>query len=112
MYFPPDTREPPEITTLKTNRELIIDTVSVGDSLQWFAGRLVAKAFIPEREAQGICGTHGVATAEKASQLMDSVVAKLRASDNKSRQFHEFVDTFSHDRRYAELVKSLKKRAQ
>ena len=109
--MPPETREPPEITVLNTNREFIIDAVSVGDTLQWFADCLVAKAFIADKTAQGILSIHGITAAEKASQLMNSVFAKLRVSDNKSRCFNEFVDIFSHDRAYAELVERLRKEA-
>ena len=101
-------REPLEITALKTNREVIIDTV--GDNLQWFAGRLVAKAFIADKTAQGILTIHGITTADKASQLMNSVFTKINGSDDKKKHwFCEFVNIFDGDRAYQDLVEKLRK---
>ena len=49
--------EPVEITALRTNLVFITDTVTaVQGTLQWFANRLVEKAFIAHTEAQGILG--------------------------------------------------------
>ena len=35
--------------------------------------------------------------------------AKIRQSEKKSHWFHEFVDIFSHDKAYAELVERLRR---
>ena len=100
--------EPPEITALSTNLSSITDTLTAGGSLQWFADCLVERAFITREAASGIRDTTGISPAEKASKLMDSVFAKINGSDNKRHWFHEFVDMFSHDRAYAELVERLR----
>jgi hypothetical protein len=100
--------EPDEITALRTNLNLITDTVTVGDNLQWFANSLVEKAFITQRAAEGILGTSGVAPDRLAGKLMDSVFAVIRASDRKRHWFDQFVDVFSNDAAYAELAKRLK----
>ena len=102
--------EPPEITALKTNREVIIDTVSVGGTLQWFADCLVAKAFIADKTARGRLSIHGITAAEKASQLMDGVFAKINGSDNKKTYwFREFINIFVGDRAHQDLVEKLRK---
>ena len=108
FVVPPATGDPPEITRLSTNLSSITDTVTAGGSLQWFADCLVERAFITREAARGILGMHGVAATEKAGQLMDSVFTKINGSDNKRHWFDEFVDIFSHDRTYAELVKRLR----
>ena len=41
-------REPREITALIANLNSITDTVTVGDSMQWFANSLVERAFNSE----------------------------------------------------------------
>ena len=51
---------------------------------------------------------HGVTPADQARKLMESVFTRINGSDNKSRWFHEFVDIFSHDRAYEDLVDRLK----
>ena len=56
----------PEITALRTNLTSLTDTVTVGDTLQWFSNCLVERAFITQM-AQG----SGAAPAHKASQLID-----------------------------------------
>ena len=99
--------EPPEITGLSTNLSTITEAVTAGGSPQWFADRLVERAFITREAAIGIRDTPGISPAEKASKLMDSVFARINGSDDKRHWFHEFVDIFSHDRAYAELVESL-----
>ena len=99
--------EPPEITGLSTNLSSITEAVTAGGSPQWFADCLVERAFITREAAIGIRDTPGISPAEKAHKLMDSVFAKINGSDNKRHWFHEFVDIFSHDRAYAELVESL-----
>ena len=102
-------REPPEITGLRSNLISITDTVTVGDNLQWFANRLVEKAFVTRRVAQGILGLSGATPANKAGQLTDSVFAVIRTSDRKKHWFDEFVSIFSTDRAYAELVEKLQR---
>ena len=100
---PPDTGESPEITALSTNLSRITDAVTAGGSPQWFADCLVERAFVTREAASGI---HGVTI----SKLMDSVFAKIRQSEKKSHLFHEFVDIFSHDKAYAELVERLRRK--
>ena len=99
--------EPVEVTALRTNLVFITGAVTVGGTPQWFAHRLVEKAFITHRDAQGILGTLGVSPARQASQLMDSVFTKIDLSDEKRRVFLKFVDTFSHDPVYKDLVDKL-----
>ena len=98
----------PEITALTTNLSSITEAVTAGGSPQWFADRLIEKAFITRQAARGIRDTSGISPAVQASKLMDSVFAKINGSDNKSHWFDKFVDIFSHDRAYAELVERLK----
>ena len=100
--------EPPEITGLSTNLSTITEAVTAGGSPQWFADRLVERAFITRGVASRIRDTSGISPAEKASKLMDSVFGKINGSDDKRDWFHEFVDIFSHDRAYAELVERLR----
>ena len=102
-----DSAEPVEVTALRTNLVFITDAVTVGGTPQWFADRLVEKAFITHRDAQGILSTLGVSPAQKASQLMNSVFAKIDLSDDKRRVFLDFVDIFSHDLVYKHLVNKL-----
>ena len=106
-----DTGEPPEITRLTTNLIHITDAVTAGGSPQWFADCLVERAFITREAASGIRDTTGISPAVQASRLMDSVFTKINGSDNKRHWFDEFVDIFSHDRAYAELVETLTKEA-
>ncbi|CAI8024457.1 hypothetical protein GBAR_LOCUS14192, partial [Geodia barretti] len=103
-----DSGEPPQITALRTNLTSITDTVTVGGNLQWFANRLVEREFIPRRVAQEILDVTGATPAKKAGQLMDSVFAVLRITNEKRRWFDEFVSIFSTDKAYAELVAKLK----
>ena len=97
-----------EITALNRNLDRISTTVTVGGTLQWFSNKLVEKNFIPYGVAQGILGMHGVPPAQQAGQLLESVFAKIRGSRDKRHWFNEFVDIFSHDRAYQELVESLR----
>ena len=101
--------EPREITALSSHLTSITDTVTVGDNLQWFANRLVEKAFVTRRVAQGILGLSGTTPAYKAGQLTDSVFAVIRTSDRKKHWFNEFVSIFSTDRAYSELVEKLQR---
>ena len=102
-----DSGEPVEVTALRINFSFITNTVTVGGTPQWFADRLLEKAFIPHRDAQEILGTLGVPPARQAGQLMDSVFAKINLSDEKRHVFLEFVDIFSHDPVYKDLVDKL-----
>ena len=97
--------KPVEITRLNNNLGFITNAVT--RNLQWFANCLVEKAFITRRDAQEILGTVGVPPTRQASQLMDSVFAKIDVSDEKRRVFLEFVDIFSHDTVYKHLVDKL-----
>ena len=102
-----------EITVLKTNLVCITYTVAaVQGTLQWFANCLVEKSFITHRDAQGILDTSGVPPARQASQLMNAVFARIRVSDEKKRLFLEFVNIFSHDAVYGDLVKKLREGEQ
>ena len=101
--------EPVEITALARNLGFISDTVTVGPTLQWFANKLVEKAFVPRDIAQKILGIHGTTPAEKAGQLMDAVFAKVRGTDRKRHWFNEFVDIFSYERAHQELAEKLRK---
>ena len=98
-----------EITALRTNLTSISDVVTVGGNLQWFTDHMVEKAFISQRAARGILDVHGVTSAKQASQLMDSVFAKIRVSEEERHWFNEFVDIFSHDAAYSDLVRRLKR---
>ena len=100
--------EPREITALRSNLTSITDTVTVGGNLQWFANRLVEKAFITQRAVQEILGS-ATTPANRASQLIDSVFLAIRMSDRKRLRFDEFVSIFSTDRAYSELVEKLQR---
>ena len=105
--------EPVEITALRTNLVFITGTVTaVQGTLQWFANRLVEKSFIAQSEAQGILGTYGVPPVRQASQLMDAVFARIRFSDERKRLFLEFVNIFSHDPVYGDLVTKLRREGE
>ena len=93
---------------LRTNLTGII-TTAAKPSLQWFANRLVEKAFITWRDAQEILGRDGVAPARQASLLMDSVFTRIDVSDGKRHLFDAFVDIFSNDVTYEDLVGRLSK---
>ena len=100
--------EPREITALRSNLTSITDTVTVGGNIQWFANRLVEKAFITQRAVQEILGS-ATTPANRAGQLIDSVFVAIRMSDRKRHRFDEFVSIFSTDRTYAELVEKLQR---
>ncbi|CAI8051089.1 hypothetical protein GBAR_LOCUS27999 [Geodia barretti] len=100
--------EPVEISALNANVSFITDTVS--GNLQWFANSLVEKNFITRRVAQGVLATPQLAPDRQAGQLLDSVFTKIRTSDTRQRQwFDAFVDIFSRDGAYQDLVRRLKK---
>ena len=96
-----------ELTALERNLVYIMDYF-VGD-LQRIAFELVAKGFIPQRRAHGILTTRGVDPLVQADQLMHYVFVKIRVTDEKRCWFLKFVDIFSHDEAYGELVKKLMK---
>ena len=100
--------EPREITALRSNLTSITDTVTVGGNIQWFANRLVEKAFITQRAVQEILGS-ATTPANRAGQLIDSVFVAIRMSDRKRLRFDEFVSIFSTDRAYSELVEKLQR---
>ena len=105
--------EHPEITAFSNNLVFITDAVtSVPGTLQWFANCLVQKAFITRRDAQGILGVPGVTADTKANQLMDSVFARMRISNQKRSLFLEFVDIFDHDPVFKDLVQRLMEKGQ
>ena len=97
-----------EITALTKSISNITDTVTVGGALHWFANQLVEKSFISQIAVKGILGVYGVPPAQQAGQLLDSVFAKIRGSRDKRHWFNEFVDIFSHDTAYDELVTRLR----
>ena len=96
-----------EITALTRNISYITETVTVGGVLHWFANQLVEKSFISQIAVKGILGLSGVAPAQQAGQLLDSVFAKIRGSRDKRHWFNEFVDIFSHDTAYEDLRERL-----
>ena len=99
-----------EIIAITRNLTYITDTVTVGETLSWFANQLVTREFLPHTTARGILGIPGIAPIKKAGQLMDSVFAKVRgSSDRKRHWFNQFVDIFSHDGAYSELCTQLKR---
>ena len=95
---------------MEENLPSITDTVKL--NLQWFVNTLISKAFIAQNATQAILGVHGVPPAQQAGQLMDSVFAKIHGSQDKRRWFNEFVEIFSHDRAYDELVRKLQNSIQ
>ena len=105
-------REPIEIAALKTNLAFITEAVTVQGTLQWFANRLVTKAFITQEATQGILGSQAVTPARQANQLMDSVFAKIRVSHEKRHLFDEFVHIFSRDTAYGDLVRRLRREGE
>ena len=105
--------EPVEITALRTNLVFITDTVTaVQGTLQWFANCLVERSFIAQRDAMGILGTYGVPPARQASLLMDAVFARMHLSDERKRLFLEFVNIFSNDPVYGDLVMKLRREGE
>ena len=105
VMFLTDAGEPVEIAALRTNITSISNVVTVGGNLQWFANCLVEKAFITRENAQGILGRCGLTPTQQASQLMDSVFAKIRG---KRHWFDAFVNIFSHDAAHADLMQRLR----
>ena len=105
---PPDDREFAEITSLRTNIDII--TESVSGTLQWFANKLIEKAFITQEPAQGILRKQGVTAVSQANELISGVFTKVRDSDRENREhwFYAFVDIFSHDRTYEVIMNKLK----
>ena len=97
-----------EITALLMNLTHIIDIVTAGGIPHWFAHRLVEKAFIHHWTAQVIlaCMEYPVQQAEK---LLESVFAKIHGSRDKSHWFNKFVDIFSYEKAYQDLVKKLRR---
>ena len=102
--------EPLEITALEENLPSITDAIE--QNLQWFVNTLISKAFITQNATQAILGLSGVAPAHQTGQLLNSVFAKIRGSQDKRHWFNEFVDIFSHDRAYDELVRKLQNSIQ
>ena len=96
-----------EITALNSTLGLITAAVTVAGPPQWFANCLVEKAFITRRDAQDILGTPGMPPSRQAGLLLDSVFTKIRASDERGRWFLAFVDIFSRDLVYKDLVEKL-----
>ena len=101
--------EAAEIAGLRINLTLITDTVTDVCTPQWFANRLMEKSFITHDSTKGILGTHGLTSADKTSQLMNSVFTKIRTTDKKRHWFDEFVAIFSKESACAELVERLKR---
>ena len=103
--------EPVEIAALTNNLRIIIDTVTMSGNLPWFADRLVEKRFLPRRASQGILGTFGETPDRQAGKLLDSVFTKLRTVERKRTRkwFDDFVDIFSRDAAYEDLVLALRR---
>ena len=99
--------EPAEIAAIRTNLVAVSDTIS--GNLQWFANKLVEKAFITQAQASNILGIQGIGPAEKASRLLDGVFTVLRNTNRKEERFDEFIAIFSPEAAYAELVHNLKR---
>ena len=72
----------------------------------------MAKGFITWGAAHGILSTHGVTSTRQASQLMGSVFTRIYDSNEKRYLFDEFVDIFSHDAAYKDLVRRLRREGE
>ena len=101
-----------EITALVDHTDIIENTVTIGGAPRWFGNKLVEKGFLTRRDANNILDPLGVPPLTQASQLMKSVYAKIESSAAETRRqwFHKFVDIFSRDAAYADLVSKLRDR--
>ena len=97
--------EPVEVAVLKNN--LVFITDAIAQNLQWFADCLVEKAFISSGSAHEILCTHEDTPAQQAGRLMDSVFARISVSDEKRKLFEDFVNIFSRETAYNDLVEKL-----
>ena len=103
--------EAPEITALNENDSGIVSAVK--NNLQSFANDLVRKGFIERDDAREIVDMTGnITKAQKVSNLMDQVHAKIKGAheDQVERRawFDSFVDIFSHSRAHDQLVRNLR----
>ena len=99
--------EPSEIAAIRQNMEMI--SAHVRRNPRWFANKLVEKAFVTQDEASNILDTDGIGPVKQAAKLLDSVVTVLKYTDKRKAWFDEFIDIFSPEAAYVELVEKLKK---
>ena len=104
-----EVEEPVELKALSTNITYISDTVTVGNSLQWFSNCLVEKRFIPHRSTREILDS-GAAPTVKAGQLIDCVRVRLQNAQPERRRalYDSFVAIFSREEAYTDFVERLK----
>ena len=104
-----EVEEPVELKALSTNITYISDTVTVGNSLQWFSNCLVEKRLISHRNAREILDS-GAAPNVKAGQLIDCVRVRLQNAQPEGRRalYDSFVAVFSREEAYTDLVERLK----
>ena len=82
-----------EVAVLKNNLVFITDAIT--QNLQWFADCLVEKAFISSESAHEILCTH------------EDAPARISVSNEKRKLFEDFVNIFSHETAYNDLVEKL-----
>ena len=104
-----EVEEPVELKALSTNITYISDTVTVGNSLQWFSNCLVEKRIISHRNARDILDS-GAAPNVKAGQLIDCVRVRLQNAQPEGRRalYDSFVAVFSREEAHTDLVERLK----
>lgn len=99
-----------EITAIHLNKSHIIEVVTVGSNLQWFAEKLVEKGFIHQQVSSEILSMQGIEPEGKVGRLLDSVFTVLRNADRKERWFGEFNAIFlKQESDYMELVDKLRR---
>ena len=86
----------------------ITEVVTVGNNLQWFAGKLVEKGFIHQQATFEILGKHDITPEERVGRLLESVFAVIRNTDRKKHWFDEFNAIFSKESEYVQLVDRLR----
>ena len=79
-----------ECLAIQKKRSVIVERIATATDLTWFSGKLRENEFIDARRASSVTSMQGVSPADKVSQLLDAVEAKIKLSD-PHRVFNQFV---------------------
>ena len=89
-------------TNLTNMTQLISSDPSAGP--MWFAQKLEEKAFIASAAGAVVMG---YSTYEQTSRLMESMVSKIKTSQDPKKEFAKFIDILRSNTRLEDLAKKL-----
>ena len=89
-------------TNLANITQLISSDPSAGP--MWFAQKLEEKAFIASAVGAVVMG---YSTYEQTSRLMESMVSKIKTSQDPKKEFAKFIDILRSNTRLEDLAKKL-----